>query len=617
MYVVPKHLYEAYLTQGDRSVKEAVSSINIRQLNNIQDTGRATIQANDIIKGGQQRLPGGGGARGEGGDVGGGDSLGGVNPGAGVNLGQTIPSEVTNLGQMREERGEHLPPPHSHNNSSSPQTSLVAEGEAPPPSQVGATQTLFNDVSNVGTQTSQPTNNALTGSTQTENKTEDIGVQATRENDNAAVQTENDAATISTQTEVPTGVSTGTDSPVWDFWNPSKRRLTSLRKEMPTQTDFAPIVRESGEIPTQTDFVPIAREIGEISTQTEIPSFVEQGVQVTPPPPPPPKIRKLTKFSPSHTRVNISGVRKRDASYQVGQAVASTGEIGVQVSLPPQTHVSIPNAGQQRNVGSQVAAATQTRPQLSLASQLSIDIPSSVNVTRRVETGIQTDPPTSISTSHPVAIRKVKTSRPSWVFKSISRPNLYNNPVPSTSSGIGQRQQRRRPLGLSHQRRNNQRGQLAITYKTSLEKLPPKTPKKVTVRRGIRDRKAPAKFSPEMLTRRVHGKKGESKASFARRLNLDDTVPRSPSRSRQNIRNNIVQDNPLPSTSSGTTAATSPRWIPSKLAAKRTATAAHMDTPLSKPKVGGKRGRPNKGEKRSLPNASTPQQHKKRAPPEN
>ena len=70
MYVVPKHLYEAYLTQGDRSVKEAVSSINIRQLNNIQDTGRATIQANDIIKGGQQRLPGGGGARGEGGDVG-------------------------------------------------------------------------------------------------------------------------------------------------------------------------------------------------------------------------------------------------------------------------------------------------------------------------------------------------------------------------------------------------------------------------------------------------------------------------------------------------------------------------------------------------------------------
>ena len=51
LYLIPKSLYETYQSQGDRAVRDGIASINIRQLNNISDSVRATIQANDITRG--------------------------------------------------------------------------------------------------------------------------------------------------------------------------------------------------------------------------------------------------------------------------------------------------------------------------------------------------------------------------------------------------------------------------------------------------------------------------------------------------------------------------------------------------------------------------------------
>lgn len=53
MYLVPKHVYTSFQTKKDVT-RQVVPSINIRQLNNISDPGKTTIQANDIYKG-QQR----------------------------------------------------------------------------------------------------------------------------------------------------------------------------------------------------------------------------------------------------------------------------------------------------------------------------------------------------------------------------------------------------------------------------------------------------------------------------------------------------------------------------------------------------------------------------------
>ena len=59
MMVIPKTLYDTYLTQGDRAVKEAISTINIRQLNNISDS-TATVMNNDNFTSGAPQQPAGG-----------------------------------------------------------------------------------------------------------------------------------------------------------------------------------------------------------------------------------------------------------------------------------------------------------------------------------------------------------------------------------------------------------------------------------------------------------------------------------------------------------------------------------------------------------------------------
>ena len=55
MMVIPKTLYDTYLSQGDRAVKEAISTINIRQLNNISDGVTASVSNNDNF--GQTNIP--------------------------------------------------------------------------------------------------------------------------------------------------------------------------------------------------------------------------------------------------------------------------------------------------------------------------------------------------------------------------------------------------------------------------------------------------------------------------------------------------------------------------------------------------------------------------------
>ena len=62
MMVIPKTLYDTYLAQGDRVVQDAISTINIRQLNNISDSASATIENNDNFNGEKEgHGPGGSG----------------------------------------------------------------------------------------------------------------------------------------------------------------------------------------------------------------------------------------------------------------------------------------------------------------------------------------------------------------------------------------------------------------------------------------------------------------------------------------------------------------------------------------------------------------------------
>jgi hypothetical protein len=282
-----------------------------------------------------------------------------------------------------------------------------------------------------------------------------------------------------------------------------------------------------------------------------------------------------------------------------------------QLSLASQMEVDVP------------PTTTSRRSKLALASQGGVDVSPSYPVAKRMVTSdTQTDPPTTISVVPP---------RPSWTFK-----------VPRAS--VARERVGQRPLGLVRQRQQQRRDQLALTYHPSPKK---KTPTKKRVR------KAPVKFSPEMI-RRVNKRKGESKAAFnaRRQLYFDDPIASSSAQqpapsSTAAVQSSGVYDNPVPSTSAGvqprsvqrrrrplglarqrpqysqvapthqpaaTTAAaasSTPRWMPSKTV-KRTATAAHMDTPLARPRHAPKKGRPNKGDKRPLPTTfASPQQRKR------
>jgi hypothetical protein len=323
---------------------------------------------------------------------------------------------------------------------------------------------------------------------------------------------------------------------------------------------------------------------------------------------------------------------------------------------PAQTHVNVPSAGQDASIQTNPT----NRPRLSLASQLQIDVPPSSPIARRRATSsAQTDPVTAVATTQPLG----RNVRPSWTFK-----------VPRFALG-------HRPAELAAQRQQQRRDQLAITYQPSPKKKTPvqkrvrKAPIKYTpemIRKGVkrkraaftarrqlnldepiasgstqqpaptqstststhdnprpststfkiprvtvrrrpvglanqrqlqrsaqpspkkkRERKAPERYNPQMITpemmrRGVKRRKGEKKAAFEARQRVFDEAVAS-------------RDVQQPAANPSLPARAQPRWMPSKSTVKRTATAANLDTPLSKSKVGGKRGRPTQGEKRSVP----------------
>lgn len=57
MYVIPKGLYEEFLNHKVDKIKEGVTSIHIRQLNNIGDNVKAALQANDVSKASKLTIP--------------------------------------------------------------------------------------------------------------------------------------------------------------------------------------------------------------------------------------------------------------------------------------------------------------------------------------------------------------------------------------------------------------------------------------------------------------------------------------------------------------------------------------------------------------------------------
>ena len=496
LYLVPQHTYDAWQTRGDPAAVRG-ASINIRQLNNISDTARATIQANDITKG--QRATSGGGGGGEGG--GGNFSLGPP-----PNFGQAPPSSVTgeNFGQLREARGEDdLPPPSSESSSNA----VGDEFYPPPPPEAAAPETT-----SFSTQTENdvplPTETHDHG-TQISPNTHDHATQISPPNtENAAAQTENVApavgVSVGMQTDQPHthkfGLQPATEGGIWNF--PSRKRF---RDEWGSWTG------NTVATGVQTDAIP-----------------------PPPPPPPPPQMNNmgtqtlpiaaptLSSFSPPDTHISIKPP-------PVGKLVklvtapkkASTSAI-TQTDAPPPPPPP-PPPPQMSNMGTQTvpkkastSAITQTD-----AAATTVDMntqtvsPPNTHVMSDAQTSTVSaqmqDAETLTHTPHLTSVTLPSTSTvPTWVF------NLPKNPFNKPKQ---QQQPKRKMLAIEY--KPSPKKKVAAKKRAATETVP-------TLKRSVRMKKPTAKFSPEKIKKRAASKKKGRKTNVVaasaakRRLNLDE-----------------------------------------------------------------------------------------------
>jgi hypothetical protein len=228
MYLIPHSLYDKMVTQGDRAVKEAATSIVIRQINNLSDNVKATIQNNDQFKAGS--LP-----RGKDGD--------GVPPSP-KNLQTSQTSPPTNFGQA--------------------ETSSTNFGQiATSATNFGQNYNNLPSAQNISTQTEHAPN-VESASSQTEPTSSSMGTQcdSAASMQDAACQTSSTVSQVgaqtdqlhntdnaSTQTPAYSSARAAQTDPLHSTGNVSTQTGPILHSRVDTQTDS---MHNTGSVFTQT-----------------------------------------------------------------------------------------------------------------------------------------------------------------------------------------------------------------------------------------------------------------------------------------------------------------------------------------------------------------------------
>jgi hypothetical protein len=542
MYLIPKTLYETYLNQGDRTVREAISSINIRQLNNISDNVRATIQANDITKTSTPRLPGAipppsGGGEGN-------LSVGGVSLGPN-NFGQTPSSDVKgeNFGQIRSEGGASESPAPSRNVELPPPPSTLL----PPPSHNAELSSSPPSHNSEPPPPASPSKTSFPSTgVQTHAVLEDKATVTTPEQQNVATETENDNAATSkdAQTDVPH--THEVDAPtvqesIWDYARRKRPRnavMGGLSNVLETASTNSPPTKIMTTVGSQATADPIATE--------------EREMQTDPMAPPTPTVREVEKIvyvEKPVVQTKIVRVEKRrkpgtTVDTQTDPMVPPTPEVREKIvyrEKPPVVQTKIVHVEKRRKPVATVDTQTDPespRPLLptpppivrTLEKIVYVDKPRRiVKYMRRPVSGsaveTQTDPePTHeiVQPGRPEAGTQTEGDgalvpmRPSWDFSRHRRLGLGQRSMPALrieeSPAVKAIKTGRQPL--------------AITYKPSPKKFTPKfSPKK-----SVRMKKPPAKYSPSPIKKRAGGsKKSVSSARAPPSLSDDDAPMPGPS----------------------------------------------------------------------------------------
>jgi len=412
MVLIPRSLYNAYLTQGDRTVREAISSINIRQLNNISDNVKASIQNNDIVKGGLQtgrNLPSNSVNPSSSGNSGSnsvisppppppspppsGGSVSIVPPSApATNNGISV-----NEGGLRNFGQTNVPVPDNFGQTHSSLSPSTASNVGPFGQNIAsgssgrgvlttnsASTQISPTVGNVGTQISPSTKSrgdqisapaGKSASTETEKTTSDaltetdpppptheVGTQSLRARNSAAQTDQIGVKNVTTETVGSNNVSTETDPSltheigtsmgehsVWDYFNSKRKRRN------------ASVAPQHSEISTQTESEVHRPLTSSVATETDAPkkpelSIVSQkGESIAPSRQP---RKKLGKTLATQTELPHLSITRQD-----------------QIDIPPKEKKTLSTASQQ---GIDIAPSTheimKTKPRLGFTTLSPISI---------------------------------------------------------------------------------------------------------------------------------------------------------------------------------------------------------------------------------------------------
>jgi hypothetical protein len=385
MYLIPKSQYEAFQTQGDGAVREGASSINIRQLNNISDTGRATIQANDITKvSAPRKTP----PSEDGGGGGGGNNSNnlGVN-----NFGQTPASGLRgeNFGQVRDEGVE----------ADAQSSSAGDDGNGPsPPANSPPVSTAKDAGTNTATQTENDEATTPVGETEPANVSSDAA-SVNEASYNPPPENEITFPPDNFRNSPPEFLES-----YWDYENRRRRRnaITGGLRGPPT-TMLSTVGGQTSTVLRDT-----ANE-----TEAEVvapPPRVADADEVLPPIPLVPfkRVSQLSMAAPTH--VDILPVQR-----QLGFTPVTA------LDVPP---IARPPARRprQRDFSSQANIPPPRKP-LSVISQGGTDVPPTASVDAAVQTASRNQ--VSVGTDAPPALgvnAGTQTLTPSWQFQLPSGP---------------------------------------------------------------------------------------------------------------------------------------------------------------------------------------------------
>ena len=451
LYLIPKAQYESYQSQGDRVVRDGggggVASINIRQLNNISDTVRATLQANDITKGGQKLSASNAAVTSI--QPGGNNSSSGSPP----NFGQATPSTDVgeNFGQIRERGVKDLlprpppppspfspsavpsppPPPsfsHSHNDDVALPTPSAA-ADPPATSEPPTTPHVSGDKIT-------PTDNAHTHENFAVDPESSFTSQIADDLPTAPPQTDGLGAASSSQTDNPNThsvyVPPAASGSIWDFSR--KRRRTDL-------------LEDGGSVEPEKEK---------------------------------PRGHNLSVFSPPDAQVTTQVFGK-----QKGVATATQTDETV-LNVPPTTKAVAVQTRRQRP-----HFIVAKKPMNDQGVQTVTNVPPTAAAVAKppmIEQSAQTHEilPTASAAAATVAAAAEQTVKPSWQFKMR---------LPARARG-----QRARPLGIGFAKKTTKQEQVepqVAATQTLLDDVLPQSPKKVS-----RKKRPPQKFTPEPIIRK-------------------------------------------------------------------------------------------------------------------